>query len=229
MFEEFINHPIMKNDNTYIIYKDQSDAFYNIADFRREIYDPNAKYTIWGESDCLLPHNLFYILGSISIPQTHILSFASRKMWDNTWDEVEHIYVKDYPRYKDSIFNAPKPYNSSDIITQKELDELNDKYEDTEIVKLKNHKVDGSLLCISGGIIEKFIPEKMHFVREDTCAEKFFEKRNIFQYHVTNSMKGHNYVHPLKRTNTNSTRNDEAFIKYKTESEAVMIEFVNKL
>lgn len=229
MFNDFINHEIMQYNTTEIIYKNQSDEFYNIADFRRDVYDKNAKYTVWGESDCLLPYDFFYILSNIHISSPHILSLASRKMWDDTWNEVEHVYVREYPRYKNSLFNAPKPYNSSDVITQKDLDELNNKYDYTEIVKLKNHKIDGSLLCISGGITEKFIPEKMHFVREDTCAEKFFEKKNIAQYHMTNVMKGHNYTHPLKRTNTNNTRNDDLFIKYKNESETAMFEFLNML
>lgn len=227
MFLEFINHPILKT--SIIINKTNSDNFFNIADFRRDYHDPNAKYTIWGESDCLLPNNFFYIINNISIENEHILSFASRKMWDDSWNEVEHKSVQQYPRYKNSIYNAPKPYNSSDIINQHELDMINDSYDNIEIIKLKKHKIDGSLLCIKKGICNNFIPKNMHFVREDTCAEKYFEKNNIPQYHVTNIMKGHNYTHPLKRTNTNNTRNDEIFKHYKNESENVMYEFINNL
>ena len=54
MFEKFKNHPILKNAK--IIYKTDNDPFYNIGDWRREIYSNKHKYTVWGESDCLVPH-----------------------------------------------------------------------------------------------------------------------------------------------------------------------------
>ena len=57
MFSNFINHPVLKDAR--IIYKTDHEPFYNIGDWRREQYYPEAKYTVWGESDCLLPKELF--------------------------------------------------------------------------------------------------------------------------------------------------------------------------
>ena len=44
MFEEFINHPLLKE--AQIIYKTNDDPFYNIGDWRREVYYPKFKYQI---------------------------------------------------------------------------------------------------------------------------------------------------------------------------------------
>ena len=60
MFDEFMDHDIIKMAD--ITYKGPNDDFYNIGDWRREQYDKNAKYTIWGETDTIYPHDLFYTL-----------------------------------------------------------------------------------------------------------------------------------------------------------------------
>ena len=46
MVAKFIDHPLMSR--VEIWEKDNRDHFYNIADWRREIYNPAAKYTVWG-------------------------------------------------------------------------------------------------------------------------------------------------------------------------------------
>jgi hypothetical protein len=226
MFEEFLKHPILKEAD--IIYKTNDDPFYNIGDWRREVYDIEYKYTVWGESDCLLPMDFLYILSELNIEHPHILSFASRKMWDSTWDCVEHSELEGYKRTEAGPYQAPIPYNSSDVITQMELDEFNNKI-DIE-VKLNNTvKIDGSLLCISNGIDFQFIPDDMHFVREDFCAETVFKIKRIPQYVVKTRMKGHNYGHPLKRTNTNGKRSDDVFKHYEQKSIQSMNNFIKSL
>jgi len=223
MFEEFINHPIMKKAN--IVKKTDNDPFYNIGDWRRDVYDKEYKYTVWGESDCLLPHDFFYILSGINFEPPHLVSFASRKMWDSSWDCVEHKDLLQYPRTQENPYQAPKPYNSSDVINQQELNEFNDKFE-IEIYQNNTIKIDGSLLCISGGIDFPYIAEDMHFVREDFCAETAFKMKMIPQYVVKTRMKGHNYSHPLKRTNTEAKRSDDLFKEYEMKSTISMNNFI---
>ena len=75
----------------------------------------------------------------------------------------------------------------------------------------------------------QFIPDDMHFVREDTCASIVFQQNNIPQYHVKNRLKGHNYYHPQKRTNTDATRDDKVWKKYSEKSMNAMHEFLEKL
>jgi len=223
----FINHPVLKGSR--IIYKTEHEPFYNIGDWRREQYYPEAKYTVWGESDCLLPKELFFVLENVNFPTPHILTFSSRKMWDSSWDCVEHKDLLQYKRISDINYGAPQHLNSHDVITQKQLNDFNEGCENVEIVKLPSHKIDGSLVCISGDINQKFIPDEVHFVREDTCFEKFCIKKGIPQYHATNLIKGHNYAHPLKRTNTNSKRTDDLFKKYSEESSAAVEKFLISL
>jgi hypothetical protein len=223
MIKEFENHPLL--ENSQIIYKTDSDDFYNIGDWRREVYDIDAKYTVWGESDCLLPEDFFYILSTVQIDELHSLTFSSRKMWDTTWDIVEHIDLHKYPRSIENVYQAPHSLNSCDVITQSELDAFNNQF-DINIIKLPNTKIDGSLLCLSNGLNLQLIPEDMHFVREDFCAEQVLGLKNIPQYHVSTRIKGHNYGHPLKRTNTNATRDSNLFKSYESQSQLAMQKFL---
>jgi len=226
MFDEFLHHPILKGAE--LVYKTNDDGFYNIGDWRREIYDKEYKYTVWGESDCLLPMDFFHILTQINIEHPHLISFASRKMWDNSWDCVEHADLQKYERTTENPFQAPIPYNASDIITQIELNNFNSKA-DIEIQLNSTVKIDGSLLCISNGIDFQFIGDDMNFVREDFCAETVFKIKRIPQYVVKTRMKGHNYSHPLKRTNTNSKRSDGVFKQYEQKSIQAMNNFIKSL
>jgi hypothetical protein len=226
MFDEFLHHPILKEAE--IIYKTNDEPFYNIGDWRREVYDKEYKYTVWGESDCLLPMDFFYILSIINIEHPHLISFASRKMWDSSWYCVEHKELEKYQREIDNLLPAPKPYNSSNVITQWQLDDFNSKYP-IELMLNNTVKIDGSLLCISNGIDFQFIADDMNFVREDFCAEIVFKIKRIPQYIVKTRMKGHNYSHPLKRTNTNSKRSDGVFKEYEKKSIIAMNNFIKSI
>jgi hypothetical protein len=54
-------------------------------------------------------------------------------------------------------------------INQTHIDKYNDEQDDVNIILLNKNKVDGSLFTLSEGL-PQFIPDDMHFVREDTCA-----------------------------------------------------------
>jgi len=226
MFKSFINHPLLENAD--ITYKSNATAFYNIGDWRRDIYDSRYKYTIWGESDCLVPHDYFYILSQLDMPHPHIVSLASRKMGDDTWKDVEFEGMEMYPRsWPERNNNIPRPFFANDTITYDELCTINDN-DDISVVTVNVPKIDGALLALSPSL-PKFIPEDLHFAREDYCANMAFIHHNIPQYLIKNRMKGHNYVHPLKRTNTVSTRNDMLYKNYERESYDAMKRFIYSL
>lgn len=222
MFQEFINHPVLKNAD--IIYKTDSDEFYNIADWRRDIYNDCYKYVVWGESDTLIPYDYFYILENLDIDQPHILTLSSRKMWDHTWNVVEYV---DYQ-------NINTPHSELGVIScgayinYEDLCKINSKY-DINIKSLSVTKLDGSMVALSSKLPRPWIPYDQHFHGEDTCAAIFFQHHNVPQYHITTRIKGHNYNHPLKRTNTANTRNDEIFKKYVHDSRVAMSNFLNNL
>ena len=228
MFKEFLNHPVL--EKAEIIYKTDNDEFYNIGDWRREIYSNDHRYTVWGESDCLIPEDYFYILSNLDIEKPHTLTLSSRIMWDNSWTVVEHIDLQQYPNLDNQkpSHSELSPYRYYDYISEKELNNFNNKYP-IEIINLPYNKVDGSLLALSKNLPTPFIAPDMHFVEEDTCASIFFQKKNIPQYHISTRVKGHNYYHPLKRTNTISTRDN---IEYKEKAEISknnMIKFLNNV
>ena len=83
-------------------------------------------------------------------------------------------------------------------------------------------------MVLSDGL-PQFIPNDMNFVREDSCAQYIFKHYNIPQYHVKNRIKGHNYHHPLKRTNTKATRDDSIFKQYAEKSTNAMNNFLKNL
>jgi len=227
MFNEFINHPVL--NDAEIIYKTDNDPFYNIGDWRREIYSNDFKYNIWGESDCLIPEEYFYILSNLNIDEPHILSLSSRKCWDKTWNIVEH---ENFKSWEEVDMNNPSfmkeyfPFRYFDTITQDKLNEFNSSGGEINIKKLPIVKIDGSLLALSKNLPTPFISPEMNFVREDYCAQQFFQLKNIPQYLISNIIKGHNYLHPLKRTNTISTRNDSLYKILEQKNTHAMNEFL---
>tara|TARA_R110000772_G_scaffold167371_1_gene279079 strand:+ start:1124 stop:2005 length:882 start_codon:yes stop_codon:yes gene_type:complete len=236
LLEKWDNHPLMKDFSPEIVIKTDKDPFYNIADWRREVYDPEAKYTVWGESDTIIPRDFFAILDLVSIDKPHVITFAGRPMWDNSWDVVTHEKLLGYSKpckckdghKEDCIELLKSPWKYKDYITQKELDKFNDESGDIKLQQVP-HKIDGSLVCISNGHETPFIAPDMHFVREDTCFEYVCRKRNIPQISVTTRLKGHNYWHPNKRVGTGATRKDEVFKKYSSESQEAMTKFLQQL
>ena len=232
MFNEFLSHSILKQAT--IIHKTDSDPFYNIGDWRRDIYgtDYDYKYVVWGESDCLVPEDYFYLLSNIQIDQPHFISLATRKMWDTTWDEVEHPWINEFPRNGSIIGlrneQAPAPYNCGDYITIEQLNEFNSKF-DPELVQLSKHKVDGNMTTLSNGLPYPFLPIDLHFAREDYCLEMFFSKKQIPQYHIRTRLKGHNTAHPDKRTCTLNQKNDDVYKKFESQAYESIFKFINNL
>ena len=108
------------------------------------------------------------------------------------------------------------------------MDIINDAQGDVKINLLTDNKIDGALFILSEGL-PKFIPDDMSFVREDSCAENVFRFHRIPQYHIKNRLKGHNYHHELKRTNTEATREDNIFKTYADKSVNAMNKFLREL
>lgn len=213
---------------TSLYEKTNEDAFYNIGDFRRDIYSrlDTPGYVVWGEIDALLPVTYFSILESLlkddEFTHPHIVTFASRKMWDGTWTFVEHEALQ--PQEKS---HTPSPLKHDDYITQEELNMFNAQYS-PEIIKTPEIKLDGALVALRDGL-PQHIADDMHFAREDFIAQEVFKLYNIPQYHLTTVLKGHNYQHPKKRINTMSQRTDDIYKRYEQESISAGIRFVQGL
>jgi len=215
MFNVFLDHPILKN--AIIIKKTDNDPFYNIGDWAREIYggEYKANYTIWLESDCLVPEDYFFLLENIEIDHPHTISLANRKMWDSTWDEIEHPTIQQIPRTgppEEPQRNTPEPLGVGHYINQKDLNEFNSKFE-PKLIKLSQPKVDGAMTAVSNNFPYPFIAEGVHLGGHDYYMEMFMKKHNIPQYHISTRLKGHNCTHPKKRLGTSTPRGGELYKK----------------
>jgi len=230
MFDEFISHPVL--ENAIIIKKTDSDEFYNIGDWRRDIYgsEYDYKYIVWGESDCLVPEDYFFLLNNIDIDHPHFISLATRKMWDATWDDVEHVWIKPYPRNgpAERPEQAPPPFNCTDYISVDQLNDFNSKF-DPLLVKLDRLKIDGNMTALSKGLPYPFLPLDLHFAREDYCLEMFFTKKQIPQYHISTRLKGHNQVHPKKRIGTLNQKNDSLYKEYERAAYQSIFKFIESI
>ena len=224
-FTDTLNNILSTFDNVYVYYKTDEDSFYNIGDFRRELIAEDS-YVIWGETDCLIPKNYFGILESLSNEESfnhpHVVTLSSRKMWDSTWIIVEHMELREQLEAE-----VGKPFHHNDYITQDQLDEFNDKFE-VLIEKTPLVKLDGALVALRSGL-PKLIPDDMHFAREDYIAQCVLNLHSIPQYHLLSVMKGHNYKHPNKRKNTQSSRDDSVYKVYEAESYKAGVSYLSGL
>lgn len=206
-----------------IFHVDDNLPFYNIADFRRELKCDEG-YVIWGEVDALLPESYFACLeaaDAIAKSTPCVFSFASRKMWDDSWFPVEHFYLQDT-----TLENTAHPFKNTDYITQAELDAFNEQFTPT-CIQLLNRKIDGSLLAVRYNV-PQLIPDDMHFAREDFIAQEMLTKYGIPQMHFSTVLKGHNYKHPNKRWYTDSNREEDIYKKYEWESLMAGVKFVEE-
>ena len=174
--------------------------FWCAPDARRETKNPDG-WVVWGEIDCLLPDRFFVglIESSKVIPDpTYALTWAYRKMWDATWNPVEHQLFQ-YAAYNESHRDmVVAPFNYHDRITQSELNAFNGRFPHADLMKVFPAKLDGSLLAFYK-LEDQLLPDDMHLGADDTCAMFAMDILGIPQYHVANIIKGHNYQHPNKQ------------------------------
>jgi hypothetical protein len=224
MFDEFLSHPVLQNAT--IIEKTDDDDFYNIGDWAREIYGPkyDYKYVMWGESDCLVPEDYFFLLQNINIDHPHTISLANRKMWDSTWDEIEHPFIQKIPRTgpaEEPQRNTPEPYGVGHYISLQQLNDFNRQF-DPELIKLSQPKIDGCMTAVSRNFPLTFMPEGLHIGGHDHYMELFMKKNSIPQYHIATRLKGHNCTHPNKRTGTSTPRGGDVYNKYKQQCDQLI-------
>ena len=193
------------------IYEDNEPI--TMVDYRRDLnYYGCTKYDyiIWGESDMLVPKEIFQALEQIkeyaNSQNIHkfVTTFAIRKMWDNNWKVLEHPDFTDAPYYEDErAFKYPHSIRYTMSID--EMNEVNSKADSFDIRILKQPRFDGSCLVLSGDLIKNGvnIPHCMiGHLHEDTSMMHAAYRAmgpNYIQFIVKNILKVHNRNHPLKR------------------------------
>ena len=203
-----------------------SDDFYFIGDYRRDfnnMFAPNTDFLIWGESDCLLPKETYQVLKLIKDYTNqndiyrYIVTFAVRKMWDDSWKVLEH------PKFTDAKFKEREEAwenDPSSILYTMSLDEMNEVNSESDEVMLSminSPKFDGSGLVISSQLVMAGanIPLGVWAWGEDTSFMTVAGKilgGEYKQFVVKNILKVHNRNHPKKRMYVDGMKDEAAHI-----------------
>ena len=179
---------------------------YTIADYRRDFnskYCEQADVLVWGESDMLVPKQMFTVLDilhqNVDTPK-YLCFFGTCKMWDDSWKIVEHTELTKIPR------DAYAYGNTRYVMSKEEMNNINSKVDTLEINSItQNYKLNGCGLVISSEIIKSGvnIPKSVFFTHEDTAFMNILNiilgNQNIPQYIIKNILLVHNREHPKKR------------------------------
>lgn len=189
-----------------------------ISDYRRNF---NTKYCdkvdvlMWGESDSLIPQQTFNILNNLhqtslsNNNSKYLAFFGTCKMWDQSWEILEHPDFTDKPFIENDYDNW---WSLKYTMTETEMNQINNKTEDLQVLVAPQHKFNGCGLIISSEVIKAGvnIPQSVFFVHEDTAFMHMTNKvlGNIPQYIIKNILLVHNRNHPKKRMYIKGERKD---------------------
>ena len=195
-----------------------TDDLHTIADYRREFnanYCDQVDVLIWGETDALLPNQMFTILDNLhqmSLQNNnpkYLSFFGTCKMWDDTWKSIEHNDFTDKPFIEDDTKNW---WSLRYDMTKEEMNKINDKTDELDVSILPQHKFNGCGLVISSEVIKAGvnIPKSVFFVHEDSSFMYMTNNvlGNIPQYVIKNILLVHNRNNPKKRMYIAGERTD---------------------
>lgn len=197
---------------------------YTMINFRRDLnnriasgkgYFRDYDFVVWGETDCLLPESFFidiqtvheYVTKEPNATNKYVITFADRKMWDDSWKLLEHPEFTNKPYYeRDDPKSQTELHSIRYTINQDELDAVNKKYAaDLDINIIRYPKFDGSLLVLSKGLLQagaNIPPYFWGISGEDTAMMESCKQimgEQYVQYIIKSVCKGHNREHPRKR------------------------------
>ena len=206
---------------------DVGDKMYFIGDYRRDFnnkFAPKTDFLIWGESDCLLPKQTVQVLKLIKDYTNqnniyrYIVTFAVRKMWDDSWKVLEH------PKFTDCKFKEREdrswvtdPSSILYTMTLEEMNEVNEESEEIDLQLINYPKFDGSGLVISSQLVMAGanIPLGVWACGEDTSFMTVAGKilgGDYKQFVVKNILKVHNRHHPKKRMYIKGMTYESAYV-----------------
>ncbi len=182
---------------------------YTISQYRKEFntnYSEKADVLIWGESDAILPKQMFTVLNDlhqVSLQNNnpkYLAFFGTCKMWDESWKPIEHNDFTDKPFIEDDETNW---WSLRYDMTKDEMNKINEKVTDLDVQIVSPHKFNGCGLVISSEVIRAGvnIPSSVFFIHEDTAFMYMTNKLlgNIPQYVIKNILLVHNRKHKNKR------------------------------
>ena len=212
-FEE-VKERIRHSIGDSVIYRELHEL-HTIADYRRDFnerYCDDVDVLIWGESDMLVPRQMFNSLDTlhqnIDTPK-YVATFGISKMWDDSWKVLEHPDFTDKPFIENDYDNW---WSVKYTMTKDEMNVINDKTDELQVIVSPTHKFNGCGLVISSEIIKSGvnIPRSVFFVHEDTAFMLMMQKvlGSVPQYIIKNILTVHNRNHPKKRMYISGERTD---------------------
>jgi len=233
MWNYFIDHPLIPKCT--LIKITNNDAFTGVSRVRRDFRSKDG-FTIWGESDTILPLEGLYIAETFHRQhkeRPYVMTFATRKMWPG-WELIEH------PLFVDKSLDTLDPnIPEQDVmrfggkLTEEWLYDFNDKQGDPEIILLPRPRIEGALTILSEGMPEPLLCPTQDFIGEDFCLQMAMEFYGIPQYHVKNILKGHDTANPNKRTNVSQEKIKHGYSttgkERKEKEEVEMFNFIRSL
>ena len=208
----------LENDYGFTsLFYERNDKPYTMADYRRELNNKcdDFDYVIWGESDCLMPRQMFGVLEQLKHYANEdginrfITTFGIRKMWDDSWKVLEHPKFTDKPYYdmdteEDKRKAESSPWSIRYTMSQEEMDEVNSETKELDVQMIKYPKFDGSGLVISSDLLRSGanIPPAVYMNGDDSAfleSCRLHMGENYRQFIIKNILKVHNRNHPKKR------------------------------
>ena len=205
--------------------KTNEDPIYNIAAYRRDLnynYCEKGDFVLWGETDSLWPQETFSTIEIVddyaknNNINRYILTFAYRKMWDTSWEPLEHVEFTNKPFIDTDEWNLNALESPKSYMTLEQMNELNSKSKELDIRILNTPKFDGSCLVISSDLIKSGanIPHALLCSGEDTSfadMAKLIMKDKYIQFVIKNILRVHNRRHPQKRLYIKDEDNPRGF------------------
>ena len=227
------------------LFYENDDKPYTMADYRRELNNKcnGYDYVIWGESDCLMPRQMFGVLEQLKDYANkqgihrYITTFGIRKMWDETWTILEHPKFTNKPYYsmdteEETRLATTSPWSIRYTMSQKEMDEVNSETDDLDVKMITYPKFDGSGLVISSDLLRTGanVPPAVYMNGDDTSfleSCRLHMGENYRQFVIKNILKVHNRTHPKKRRYV--VNEDETLTSHKKRGKKVWYKTFNDI
>jgi hypothetical protein len=211
--------------NLIVDVKNNDMPVYNIADYRRDLnynYCTQFDFILWGETDSLWPRETLQIIENINeyaishMIHKYILFFSERKMWDPSWQVIEHNDFTNEQFIDTPEWNINHWASSKSYMTLDQMYDINDRADDLDIHILKTPKFDGSCLVIKSDLIKSGvnIPQSLLCSGEDTSfadMAKLLLGDQFVQFVIKNILRVHNRRHPKKRLYISNENNPRGF------------------
>ena len=220
-----------KQMRIYIKYHDSDTGFYYHADYRRDLnynYCIGEDYVMWGETDSFFPAQALEAIETLAKftdeqnEHRYILSFADRKMWDDSWDVLVHPEYESFEYDHNSETHHTNPNQAKSCMSIKDMNEVNSKSEHFEFQYINYPKISGACLVLSADLIKSGVnvPSCLIYNDDEGLSVMGQKLMGTFfkQYICKNILHVHARRHPQKRMYVKGEDNPHSFAPDKNDN-----------